>query len=219
MFVMSMFLRTMYLYDSVDHSIYNASKHVSTNEGYVLLSQSNGVGEILSRPLIVKAFVKSELEKNDFITNREKNAFDVLDVYELSGFDDVNGAGVYKISYSLPLPGGLPNIEMKHQIRVRSIWQTDIAANDSDPVDQGQMVYTTPHGRKTNVYHTHANCWSLKKSWKKPETVHTVHEGELKEYRECKICINTRLKEEVQLKESKKERKEELEMNQNYKIN
>jgi len=201
MFVMSMFLRTMYLYDSVDHSIYNASKHVSTNEGYILLSQSNGAGEILSRPLIVKAFVKNELGKNDFITSREKDAFDALDVYELSGFDVVAGAGIYRVSYSLPLLGKLPNVEMKHQIRIRSIWQSDTPDDEMDPSDQNEMVYTTPHGRKIYVYHTHANCWSLKKSWKKPETVQTVHADELEGYRECKICISTRLKDEAQIKE------------------
>ncbi len=58
LFTMSIFLRLHYVYDSVDHSIYNASKHVSVNEGFVLLAGSNGAGEMNARPILVKGHDK-----------------------------------------------------------------------------------------------------------------------------------------------------------------
>ena len=192
MLVLSLILRTLYIYDSVDYSIHNASKHISVNEGFILLAQSGGAAETISRPLIVKSFIKAELKKNDFILNRESDAFDVLKVNELSDFDIGIGAGTYVISYDLPLIGNLPDVKMTHQIRIRSIWQS---AND-DNNHEVNMVYTTPHGRENKIYHTYVSCWSLKRSWENPESVHTSYIDKLEGFRQCKICSKEEASEE-----------------------
>lgn len=198
MFVMSALLRTVYIYESVDHCIYNASKHISVNEGYVFLAQSNGAGEVLSRPIIVKAFVKGELDKNHIAANWEREALKRLEVHELPDFDTEAGAGSYIVSYALQLPGKLPEVPMTHQLRIKSIWQSAKISEEVEGDIDDFMVYTTSHGRKNRIYHTHSDCWSLKRSWENPESVQVVRMDDLEGYRQCKICV----KEELGLEEA-----------------
>jgi len=189
LFIMSTFLRLQYVYDSVDHSIYNASKHISVNEGFVLLAGSNGAGEMIARPILVKAMVENEIKENTFVSNWEKKALKDIEVREEADFDVEAGAGTYKISYKYPLPAGLDSIPLTHQIRIRSIWSKGQVQVQQGP-EQKEMVkaYTSPHGRSHAIYHIYADCWTLKKSWETPGAVHTSDEDSLENYRLCKIC-------------------------------
>ncbi|WP_430885497.1 hypothetical protein [Fusibacter sp. JL216-2] len=189
LFTMSIFLRLHYVYDSVDHSIYNASKHVSVNEGFVLLAGSNGAGEMNARPILVKAMIKNEIAKNNFVSRWEEKALKSLQVSEEADFDVAAGAGTYKITYDYPLPAGLDCLQLTHQIRIRSIWskgqvEAGLASGKEDVV----KAYTSEHGRNHKIYHIYADCWTLKSSWKSPGSVETQDEASLSGYRLCKIC-------------------------------
>lgn len=189
MFIMSTFLRLQYVYDSVDHSIYNASKHISVNEGFVLLAGSNGAGEMIARPILVKAMIKNEIKENTFVSKWEKQALEDLKVREEADFDLDAGAGTYKITYDYPLPAGLDSISLTHQIRIRSIWNKgQVEPSQGGEQESVVKAYTSPHGRRHGIYHIYADCWTLNKSWKTPGDVETSDEDSLENYRLCKIC-------------------------------
>lgn len=216
MLVMSHLLRILDIYDTMDHCIYNASKQISVNEPFILMSQNNGLAEQATRPLIVHGFIYMETQKNElcgYYGNVFDDVMDSLDVDELSGFDDETCAGTYRIEYQVPLIASLPEVHLKHQIRIKSIWQKKppevIYEGDGDGIDdrdgtsedensdkkedddEPRLVYTSPHGRREGIYHTRANCHTLKQSWKKPETVEVIDISELESYRECQHCAGS----------------------------
>lgn len=198
MFFMCHVLRVLDIYDAMDHCIYNASKQVSVNEPYVLLAQGNGLAEQNARPLIVHGFIHLETKESDleaYYGSVFQDVMDSLKVKELTGFDDLKCAGTYKITYEVPLLASLPDVELEHQIRIKSIWQalpTDADQEDTCDEDGVALVYTTTNGRKDGIFHTDAECHTLNRSWKTADSVHAVDVSELENYRECQHCVNRR---------------------------
>ncbi len=183
----------VYVYDSVDQSVYNAASDTSVNEIFAVSSHSNGISDMIIRPKVYEAFLLENLRKTgleDDIKISVEGGFSGLRIKEKMGFDPVTGAGVYQVTYDYPLIGGLDPVQLTHKVRVKSIWQSTDDEHETDHSDNGNVmrVYTSTHGRENKIYHDNPECWTLKKSWETPDSIRIHDKDDLENYRACKVC-------------------------------
>lgn len=196
-FIMSASLKTMQIYENMDHCINESAKKLSAHEGYVFLTSSNGMSEQYARPLLLKGLLLKEMKAADLIITKHSSVINPVEfhVEELGGYDKEDAIGTYKISYKVPMPGKLPAHQYEHQVRIKALWSFGDAFDEMSE-SESIIVYTSTRGRQEKIYHTHADCWTLKGSWKNPDSVETVKLEMLDAYRVCKICEKRESKEE-----------------------
>lgn len=185
-------LRSYYVYDAMDQALFNSAQKMASSEIYASLSGGNGLVEPHLRSSLLDAYLGSALQKSGDkidLTGTVQGQVQEIQISERV-FDGPMRAAAYELSYRMALPGGFKDLKMRHHVRVRSVWQ--IKSEDWDSGDGSPRVYTTPHGRKTKVYHTDPECWSMKRSWKNPEGIEIESAKTLPAYRECRICEKKR---------------------------
>jgi len=188
-FLMISSIKALNTYETIDYCINEAAKRASVHEGYVLLSSSDGLAEQVARPLIVKDLILSEMKSAliDVADERKIYRPTSFKVEELSDFELESSAATYLVSYTIAMPGKSKGLNFGHQVRIRAMWHFENASHDVDE-QINAPVYTSKRGREEKIYHTDASCWTLKASWKTPDSVQTVRLETLDGYRPCKIC-------------------------------
>lgn len=190
-------LRSYFVYDAIDQIFFNSTQKMAGAESYAYLSGSDGFVEPYIRAKLLGGYFDSALrsEENNASLIRSMQGQDKSILIEEVAFDLESHAGTYELSYSMKLPGGLPQLDMRHKIRVRSLWQLEdeVRQQGESSMESSKTAYTTPHGRDTGVYHTDPQCWTLKRSWENPEGMEIKTVDALEGYRECYVCQKSRV--------------------------
>ncbi len=186
MSIMAISLNIIRIYDTMEHCVYTTADKVAVQSVYGYLSHREGVVEMQMRPVLFKGYLCESMAENglETITSDRPHA-DVsnLKVEELSVSDFQAGASSYRVLYSVPVWPGYTPISLSHEVRVRSVLQNPVLADE-----ETIRVYTSKHGRANGIYHLDPMCWALKSSWNTKNSVEVSDLRTLVNYRACRIC-------------------------------